>query len=48
MASFVRFFEKELVLLVNQEKSEVARINGVTFLGFRVERTNPNSCRGSL
>jgi RNA-directed DNA polymerase len=39
MASVIRYLEEALGLLVNREKSKVARIDEVTFLGFRVERT---------
>ena len=38
MASTIRYLEEELGLLVNREKSKVAPIEEVTFLGFRIIR----------
>ena len=38
MASTIRYLEEELGLLVNREKSKVAPIEEVTFLGFRIYR----------
>ena len=42
MASVIGYLEEELGLPVNRDKSMVTRIEEVTFLGFRVERTKIN------
>lgn len=42
MASLIGYLEEELGLPVNRDKSMVARIEEVTFLGFRMERTKIN------
>jgi group II intron reverse transcriptase/maturase len=48
MESVIRYLEEELGLPVNREKSGVARIDEVTFLGFRIEREQINISPGSF